>query len=193
MNIKNKGVLAIAVAMVLGSASAPVFAVADQATGPQSHKEGRMPPRPHHDQWNPNPWRVFEGLNLTEEQKDKIQDLIKDGSEDQKDAFKDGMKYNQKLRELSASDDYSKDKAEDIAKDGAKVLTKAAVDRAEVDNKIFNVLTPEQKTKYKENLKQRDDAFKERLDRVKDAQGDVPPPPPAPPGDRDAPPAPQPK
>lgn len=173
MNIKNKSVLAIAVAMMIGSVSAPVFAVAEQGQKDVPMKEGLMPPKAHHDQW-----KVFEGLDLTQDQKDKIKDLIKDGRDSQRDAFKDGMKYNKELRELSASDDYSKDKAEGIAEDGAKVLTKAAVERAEVDNKIYNVLTAEQKVKYKENLKKRDDAFKERLDKMKDRKGDVPPPPP---------------
>lgn len=174
MNIKNKGILAIAVAMILGSVSAPVLAVGEQGHKDVPVREGKMPPKMHHDNW-----KVFEGLDLTQDQKDKIQDLIKDGRDSQRDAFKDGMKYNKELRELSASDDYSKDKAESIAEDGSKILTKAAVERAEVDNKIYNVLTAEQKVKYKENLKKRDDAFKERLDKMQDQKGDVPPPPPA--------------
>lgn len=180
MNIKNKGVLAIAVAMVLGSMSAPVFALTDQGHSNPPTKESQMKPRGPEGQW-----RVFEGLDLTQDQKDKIKDLIKDGVETQKDAFKDGMKYNKELRELSASDDYSKDKAQNIAEDGAKVLSKAAVDRSEVDNKIYNVLTAEQKVKYKDNLQKREDAFKEKLDKMRDGKGDVPPPPPH--GDKDAP------
>lgn len=173
MNIKNKSVIAIAVAMMIGGASAPAFAV-EHATKDMPAKEGRMPPKPHQAQWD-----LFRGLDLTKDQQEKIQDIMKDSKDAQRDAFKDGMKYNADLRTLAASDDYTEDKAKDIAEDGAKVLTKAAVERAESEHKVFEVLTAEQREKYKDNLKRQDEMFKKHFEKMEDRKGDIPPPPPA--------------
>lgn len=177
MNIKNKSVIAIAVAMMIGGASAPAFAV-EHATKDMPVKEGHMPPKPEHAKWD-----LFRGLDLTKEQQEKIQDLMKDNRDAQRDAFKDGMKYNSDLRMLAASDDYSDDKAKDIAEDGAKVLTKAAVERAENEHKVFEVLTAEQRVKYKDNIKKQDEMFKKHFDKMEDRKGDVPQPPAGPAGE----------
>lgn len=177
MNIKNKSVIAIAVAMMIGGASAPAFAV-EHATKDMPVKEGHMPPKPEQAKWD-----LFRGLDLTKEQQEKIQDLMKDNRDAQRDAFKDGMKYNSDLRMLAASDDYSDDKAKDIAEDGAKVLTKAAVERSENEHKVFEILTAEQRVKYKDNIKKQDEMFKKHFDKMEDRKGDVPQPPVGPAGE----------
>lgn len=108
----------------------------------------------------------FKGIDLTQEQKDKIKSLNeerrkdKENSLDPRSNMKELMKMNGELRAASYSKDYSQDKIKDIFAKYSKSFESKIVYQSDIENKIFNVLTEEQKVVYKQN--QRD--FEKRME-----------------------------
>lgn len=101
----------------------------------------------------------FKGIDLTQEQKDKIKSLHeerrkdKESSLDPRSNMSSLMKLNNELREKVYSKDYSPDQIKEIFAKYSKSFENKIVYQSEIENKIFNVLTDEQKAVYKQNQK----------------------------------------
>ncbi|EJV9280823.1 ATP-independent periplasmic protein-refolding chaperone [Salmonella enterica] len=100
---------------------------------------------PHHD-------IMFKNLNLTDAQKQQIRDIIKAQREQMKRPL---LEERRAMHDIIASDTFDKAKAE------AQITKMEAQRKAnmlahmETQNKIYNVLTPEQKKQYNSNFEKR--------------------------------------
>ncbi|EEE5043212.1 ATP-independent periplasmic protein-refolding chaperone [Salmonella enterica subsp. enterica serovar Enteritidis] len=100
---------------------------------------------PHHDM-------MFKNLNLTDAQKQQIRDIIKAQREQMKRPL---LEERCAMHDIIASDTFDKAKAE------AQITKMEAQRKAnmlahmETQNKIYNVLTPEQKKQYNANFEKR--------------------------------------
>ncbi|WDX85722.1 ATP-independent periplasmic protein-refolding chaperone Spy [Salmonella enterica] len=100
---------------------------------------------PHHDM-------MFKNLNLTDAQKQQIRDIMKAQREQMKRPLLEGRRA---MHDIIASDTFDKAKAE------AQITKMEAQRKAnmlahmETQNKIYNVLTPEQKKQYNANFEKR--------------------------------------
>ncbi|EFQ8866953.1 ATP-independent periplasmic protein-refolding chaperone [Salmonella enterica] len=97
---------------------------------------------PHHDM-------MFKNLNLTDAQKQQIRDIMKAQREQMKRPL---LEERRAMHDIIASDTFDKAKAE------AQITKMEAQRKAnmlahmETQNKIYNVLTPEQKKQYNANF-----------------------------------------
>ncbi|HFE9268527.1 TPA: ATP-independent periplasmic protein-refolding chaperone Spy [Raoultella ornithinolytica] len=109
---------------------------------------------------------MFKGLNLTDAQKQQIRDIMKGQRENMK---RPSLDERRAMHELIASDTFDKAKAE--AKiDKMEAQHKAmALSRMETQNKIYNILTPEQKKQFNAN-------FEKHLTDRKAPEGKMPAP-----------------
>ncbi|QSG18657.1 ATP-independent periplasmic protein-refolding chaperone [Salmonella enterica subsp. enterica serovar Typhimurium] len=100
---------------------------------------------PHHDM-------MFKNLNLTDAQKQQIRDIMKAQREQMKRPL---LEERRAMHDIIASDTFDKAKAE------AQITKMEAQRKAnmlahmETQNKIYNVLTPEQKKQYNANFEKR--------------------------------------
>ncbi|EKP7606479.1 ATP-independent periplasmic protein-refolding chaperone [Salmonella enterica] len=100
---------------------------------------------PHHDM-------LFKNLNLTDAQKQQIRDIMKAQREQMKRPL---LEERRAMHDIIASDTFDKAKAE------AQITKMEAQRKAnmlahmETQNKIYNVLTPEQKKQYNANFEKR--------------------------------------
>ena len=92
---------------------------------------------------------MFKGLNLTDAQKQQIRDIMKGQRENMK---RPSLDERRAMHELIASDTFDKAKAE-AQIDKMEAQHKAmALSRMETQNKIYNILTPEQKKQFNANF-----------------------------------------
>ena len=120
------------------------------------HHKGKMGPR--HDM-------MFQGLNLTDAQKQQIRDIMKDSRQHMKRPPQEEMR---EMHSLIASDSFDKAKAEaQISKMEAQHKD-MMLSRLETQNKIYNILTPDQKKQFNAN-------FEKRLTEHKAHEGKMPP------------------
>ncbi|ECH4015153.1 ATP-independent periplasmic protein-refolding chaperone [Salmonella enterica] len=100
---------------------------------------------PHHDM-------MFKNLNLTDAQKQQIRDIMRAQREQMK---RPPLEERRVMHDIIASDTFDKAKAE------AQITKMEAQRKAnmlahmETQNKIYNVLTPEQKKQYNANFEKR--------------------------------------
>nr|MBA2816913.1 Spheroplast protein Y precursor [Candidatus Pantoea persica] len=139
--------LILASTLAFGAASA-VHAAADNLTQPPAGSEKPTHKPPMHHGMN----MMFKGLNLTDVQKKEIHDILK---ESHKDFKRPSLEERRAGHAIIASDTF----------DRAKVEARA-VARMEKQNKLYNVLTPEQKEQYNANYREASD--RERLARRQD-------------------------
>lgn len=100
---------------------------------------------PHHDM-------MFKNLNLTDAQKQQIRDIIKAQREQMKRPL---LEERRAMHDIIASDTFDKAKAEaQITKMEAQRKANVLA-HMETQNKIYNVLTPEQKKQYNANFEKR--------------------------------------
>ena len=131
---------ALFVASTLALGAANIAHAADTTAAPAEgkpmmHHKGK--PGPHHEM-------MFKDLNLTDAQKQQVREIMK-GQRDQ--MKRPPVEERREMHELETSDSFDKAKAEaQIAKMFAQRKTQLLI-RMETQNKIYNILTPEQKKK----------------------------------------------
>ena len=154
--------LFVASTLALGATSA-AFA-ADTATTTAAPAESKMmhhkgKPGMHHDM-------MFKDLNLTDAQKTQIRDIMKS----QRDSMKrPSLDERRAMHELVASDTFDKAKAEAQIDKMEAQHKEMALARLETQNKIYNILTPEQKKQFNAN-------FEKHLTDRKAPEGKMPAP-----------------
>lgn len=139
--------LFVASTLVMGAANlahaAETTTAAPADAKPMMQHKGKF--GPHHDM-------MFKNLNLTDAQKQQIRDIIKAQREQMKRPL---LEERRAMHDIIASDTFDKAKAE------AQITKMEAQRKAnmlahmETQNKIYNVLTPEQKKQYNANFEKR--------------------------------------
>jgi len=136
--------LFVASTLALGATSA-AFA-ADTATPAESkmmHHKGK--PGMHHDM-------MFKDLNLTDAQKTQIRDIMKS----QRDQMKrPSVEERRAMHDIIASDSFDKAKAQAQVDKMAEQNKARMLAHMETQNKIYNILTPEQKKQFDANFEKR--------------------------------------
>lgn len=151
--------LFVASTLALGSA-ATAFA-ADTTAAPAAAPMKMM----HHN--GPGKGGPFAGLDLTEQQRQQMRDIMKESRQDRGPGAKD---ERQALHNLVASDSFDEAKAKAQIDAIAKVQSEHMLARAKAENKMYNLLTPEQKKKYNENYLSREKRMMEHMNKMKEQQ-----------------------
>ncbi|AMO49118.1 protein refolding chaperone Spy/CpxP family [Kosakonia oryzendophytica] len=151
---------ALFVASTLAFGAANLAYAADTTTAPA---DGR--PMMHHKGMKGPHEMMFSDLNLTDAQKQQIRDIMKS----QRDAMKrPPVEEMRAMHEIIASDSFDKAKAEaQIAKMEEQHKARMLA-HMETQNKIYNILTPEQKKQFNAN-------FEKRLTERPAPEGKMPP------------------
>ena len=109
---------------------------------------------------------MFKGLNLTDAQKQQIRDIMKGQRENMK---RPSLDERRAMHELIASDTFDKAKAEAQIDKMAEQHKARMLAHMETQNKIYNILTPEQKKQFNAN-------FEKHLTDRKAPEGKMPAP-----------------
>lgn len=145
--MKKLTTLILASTLALG-ATGLAHAVETSVTGttdaaPMMHHKGK--PGMHHDM-------MFKGLNLTDAQKQQIRDIMK---EQRGKMQRPSLDERRAMHSLIASDTFDKAKAEEMVSKMEAQHKEMTVSRMETQNKIYNILTPEQKKQFNANFEKR--------------------------------------
>lgn len=136
--------LLLASSLAFGAASA-VHAAADAITPPPAAGEKMMHKPPMHHTMN----MMLKGLNLTDAQKKQIHEIY---AESHKDFKRPSLDERRASHAIIASDNFDRAKAEAQAEKMTADAKERAVAMMETQNKVYNVLTPEQKKQYNANF-----------------------------------------
>lgn len=110
------------------------------------------------------------GLDLTDEQKAQVKQIMEASREKNKGVFEQLKANRQKLNEVTANGAFDEAQVTAIANSQAALQAQMIVEKERTKSQIFAVLTDEQKAKaaaMKEQMKER---FKERMNKRKNAQ-----------------------
>ncbi|EPC0984664.1 TPA: ATP-independent periplasmic protein-refolding chaperone [Enterobacter hormaechei subsp. hoffmannii] len=143
---------ALFVASTLALGATSMAFAADTATTTAAPAEGKMmmhhkgKPGMHHEMM------MFKDLNLTDAQKQQIRDIRKN----QRDQMKrPPLEERRAMHDIIASDSFDKAKAEAQIDKMAEQHKARMLAHMETQNKIYNILTPEQKKQFNANFEKR--------------------------------------
>ncbi|CAK9885238.1 MAG: Periplasmic chaperone Spy [Candidatus Erwinia impunctatus] len=142
--------LVMAVALAVGATSLVHAAEQQQTPPPPTEQAGKPHPKPPR---HGNPMHeMFKGLDLTKEQKEQMRTIVKEAHQEVK---RPSIEDRRALHAIIASDKF------DAAKADAQATTMAADSKARAlnmmatQNKLYNILTTEQKKQYNERFEKR--------------------------------------
>lgn len=141
---------ALFVASTLALGATSMAFAADTATTTAAPAEGKMmhhkgKPGMHHDM-------MFKDLNLTDAQKQQVRDIMKSQLDQMK---RPPLEERRAMHDIIASDSFDKAKAEAQIDKMAEQHKAGMLARMETQNKIYNILTPEQKKQFNANFEKR--------------------------------------
>ncbi|MCU6159246.1 ATP-independent periplasmic protein-refolding chaperone Spy [Enterobacter bugandensis] len=143
---------ALFVASTLALGATSMAFAADTATTTAAPAEGKMmmhhkgKPGMHHEMM------MFKDLNLTDAQKQQIRDIMKS----QRDQMKrPPLEERRAMHDIIANDSFDKAKAEAQIDKMAEQHKARMLAHMETQNKIYNILTPEQKKQFNANFEKR--------------------------------------
>ncbi|WP_296262298.1 ATP-independent periplasmic protein-refolding chaperone Spy [uncultured Enterobacter sp.] len=143
---------ALFVASTLALGATSMAFAADTATTTAAPAEGKMmmhhkgKPGMHHEMM------MFKDLNLTDAQKQQVRDIMKS----QRDQMKrPPLEERRAMHDIIASDSFDKAKAEAQIDKMAEQHKARMLAHMETQNKIYNILTPEQKKQFNANFEKR--------------------------------------
>ncbi|MEW5289536.1 MULTISPECIES: ATP-independent periplasmic protein-refolding chaperone Spy [Erwinia] len=142
--------LVVAMTLAMGAANI-VHAAADNMTPPPAGADKPMmhkPPR----HGGPHEMFMFKDLKLTDAQKQQMHAIMKDAHKEMK---RPSIEERRAMHSIIASDTFDQAKADAQATQMAANGKERAVKMLEVQNKMYNVLTPEQKKQFNENFEKR--------------------------------------
>ena len=142
---------ALFVASTLALGATSMAFAADTATTTAAPAEGKMMMH-HKGPGMHNEMMMFKGLNLTDAQKQQIRDIMKS----QRDQMKrPPLEERRAMHDIIASDTFDKAKAEAQIDKMAEQHKARMLAHMETQNKIYNILTPEQKKQFNTNFEKR--------------------------------------
>ena len=142
--------LFVASTLALGATSM-AFAADTATTTTAAPAEGKMMMH-HKGQGMHNEMMMFKDLNLTDAQKQQIRDIRK-GERDQ--MKRPPLEERRAMHDIIASDSFDKAKAEAQIDKMAEQHKARMLAHMETQNKIYNILTPEQKKQFNANFEKR--------------------------------------
>ncbi|MFP1890307.1 ATP-independent periplasmic protein-refolding chaperone Spy [Lonsdalea quercina] len=95
---------------------------------------------------------MFKGLNLTADQKQKIHEIMESA---RKDAPRPAPEDRTAMHDVIAADSFDTAKAESVVDKMEEASKARTLKHLETQNKIYNVLTPEQKKQFNANFEKR--------------------------------------
>jgi protein CpxP len=116
------------------------------------HREGGLP-------------RAFERLNLTQEQRDKISQIMDGGKQARQEKRKALWERRKALRDQAMAETYDAQRVQDLADQQAKLQAELTVMRTETFHNVYSVLTPDQKKSLAEMQEQRKGQHRRHSDR----------------------------
>lgn len=143
---------ALFVASTLALGATSMAFAADTATTTAAPAEGKMmmhhkgKPGMHHEMM------MFKDLNLTDAQKQQIRDIMKSKRDQMK---RPPLEERRAMHDIIASDSFDKAKAEAQIDKMAEQHKARMLAHMETQNKIYNILTPEQKKQFNANFEKR--------------------------------------
>lgn len=154
--------LFVATSLAFGAAS--IVHAADTLTPAPA---GSEKPMYHKGPMQHGPMGLFKNLNLTDAQKQQMRDIMKASH---KEIKRPSLEERRANHQIIAADSFDRTKAEAQAEKMTANAKENAVAMMEVQNKMYNVLTPEQKKQYNAN-------FEKRLTAKENHDGKMTPPP----------------
>ena len=150
--MKKLTALFVASTLALGAANLAHAADTTVAATDTAQPAGKMLHHHKHHGHMEYHGMMFKNLNLTDAQKQQIRDIMKENRQHMKHPAQDEMRA---MHALVASDSFDKAKAEAEITKMAAQHKDAMLSHLETQNKIYNILTPEQKKQYNDNFEQR--------------------------------------
>jgi len=142
---------AMIVASTLALSSASFAFAADTTPAPDAAPSAAQGKMMHHK--GPHHMNPFAGLNLTEQQKTQMKEIMKDsGARPDRAAMKAQMDT---MHGLVATDSFDEAKVKSQIDTITQAQSTRMLDRARAENKMYNLLTPEQKKQFNENYQKR--------------------------------------
>jgi protein CpxP len=163
MIMRKLTALFVASTLALGSASA-AFA-ADTTTAPASATAADAAPMKMMHHKGPGREGPFAGLNLTEQQRQQMRDIMKESHQNRGPGAKD---ERQVLHSIVTSDSFDEAKAKEQIDAISKAQSERMLARAKAENKMYNLLTPEQKKQYNENYQKREQKMMEHMKKMRE-------------------------
>ncbi|MEM6159517.1 ATP-independent periplasmic protein-refolding chaperone Spy [Erwinia sp. P6884] len=140
--------LVVAMTLAMGAANI-VHAAADNITPPPAGAEkSAMHKPPRHGGMH----GMFKGLNLTDAQKQQMRTIMDNAHKDMK---RPSLEERRAMHDVIASDSFDASKAEAQATRMSTEGKTRALKMMETQNKLYNVLTAEQKKQFNENFEKR--------------------------------------
>jgi protein CpxP len=140
----------------------------DRKGGERGHARGH---HDHHGQGDKGPGMMLRGIDLTEEQKTKVNELHKAAAPEMRAAMKEAIEARHALHELSISGSFDEAKAREIAQKGADAMARVSVLKAKTHSQVLAVLTPEQKKELADRAERRKERMEQRMqERMKKRQ-----------------------
>ncbi|WP_130835581.1 ATP-independent periplasmic protein-refolding chaperone Spy [[Erwinia] mediterraneensis] len=139
--------LFLATTLALGAATI-VHAASDNLTPAPAGSEKPMHHAPRHHGMH----MMFSDLNLTDAQKKQMRDIMK---ESRKEMQRPSPEERRASHAIIAADSFDRAKAEAQAEKMTANAKANALAMMETQNKLYNVLTPEQKKQYNANFEKR--------------------------------------
>ncbi|WP_213994170.1 ATP-independent periplasmic protein-refolding chaperone Spy [Sodalis sp. dw_96] len=146
--------LFMATTLVLGSvqlASAADTTTTTSSTTADAPAKGDMMMHHHGHQHGPMMDMMFKGLKLTEAQRQQMRDIFK---ETRKEVNMPSPAERQQMHEIIAADSFDSSKAQAFVTSMSQEQDQRMLARLEMQNKMYNVLTPEQKKEFNEKYQQ---------------------------------------
>ena len=117
------------------------------AADAQPVPDGKHQMRGHHDG---GPQRLLRRLDLTEAQRDQVFKIFHDQAPAMREQMKLARAASQELRQASLSPSYDRARARQLADTQARALSEVALMRADNMNRVFAILTPDQRSKLQQ-------------------------------------------
>jgi periplasmic protein CpxP/Spy len=149
--------LFVASTLALGSASM-AFAAETAAPATDATPMKMM----HHN--GPGKGGPFAGLNLTDQQRQQMRDIMKESHQNRGPGAKE---ERQALHNMIASDSFDETKAKAQIDTISKAQSERMLERAKAENKMYNLLTPEQKKQYNENYQKREQKMMDHMNKMR--------------------------
>jgi periplasmic protein CpxP/Spy len=134
--------------MSLISAALAIALLAGGAMAQGPHRQGR-------DLFGPMLGNMSDVLDLTDAQQAQIKQIHQDAKPAMKSLFQQEHQSHQAMMQLITSGKFDPATAQTIANDEAKIHAQILVQHAQLAAKAYEVLTPDQKTKFNQVLAKR--------------------------------------
>jgi protein CpxP len=108
-------------------------------------------------------------LDLTDAQQAQVKQIIVSEKPNVLPLVQQLHQSQQQLRQLETSGTFDEDKVRAAASQQAQIMTELTVEKAKIHSQIFNLLTPEQKTKATQFLQRREERFQKHMQQMQQA------------------------